>query len=187
MDLINIFLLGFLTENIVLTKFLGLCSFLGTSSKKKNSFWMGIAVIFVTSFASILSYLSYNYILIPYESTYLKTLVFILIIASLVKVVELFVKKMSPALHKNLGIYLPLITTNCAVLGTVLIVINSNYKFLEMLIFSLASSLGYLVIIYVLASVRERLDANEVPPSFKGYPLALIIASIMAILFARFK
>ena len=186
MSLINIFIVGFLTENIVLTKFLGICSFLGTSNKRKNSFWMGIAVIFVTVLASIFSYLIYNYILVPYKATYLRTLMFILIIACLVKIVEIFIKKVSKTLYQNLGIYLPLITTNCAVLGTVLVIINNNYDFLETLIFSLASSLGYLVVIYVLSTIRERINNNDVPESFKGYPIALIVATIMALLFARF-
>lgn len=186
MSLINIFIVGFLTENIVLTRFLGICSFLGTSNKRKNSFWMGMAVIFVTVLASIFSYLIYNYILVPYKATYLRTLMFILIIACLVKIVEIFIKKVSKTLYKNLGIYLPLITTNCAVLGTVLVVINNNYNFLETLVFSFASSLGYLVVIYVLSTIRERLNNSDVPESFKGYPIALIVATIMALLFARF-
>ena len=186
MSLINIFIVGFLTENIVLTRFLGICSFLGTSNKRKNSFWMGIAVIFVTVLSSIFSYLIYKYILIPYKATYLRTLMFILIIACLVKIVEIFIKKVNKSLYKNLGIYLPLITTNCAVLGTVLVVINNDYSFLEMLIFSFASSLGYLAVIYVLSTIRERVNNANVPESFKGYPIALVVAAIMALLFARF-
>ena len=186
MPLISIFLIGFLTENIVLTRFLGICSFLGTSNKRKNSFWMGIAVIFVTVISSIFSYLIYKYILVPYNATYLRTLMFILIIACLVKIVEIFIKKVSISLYKNLGIYLPLITTNCAVLGTVLVVINNNYDFLETLVFSFASSLGYLFVIYVLSTIREKIDNSNIPESFKGYPIALIVATIMALLFARF-
>ena len=147
MSLANIFIVGFLTENIVLTRFLGVCSFLGTSNKRKNSFWMGLAVVFVTVISSIFSYLIYNFILIPYQATYLRTLMFILIIACLVKIVELFIKKTNQTLYKNLGIYLPLITTNCAVLGTILVVINNSYNFIETIVFSFASSLGYLVVI----------------------------------------
>ncbi len=187
MSLTSIFIIGFLTENIVLTKFLGICSFLGTSNKRKNSFWMGLAVVFVTVISSIFSYLIYKYILIPYDATYLKTLMFILIIGSLVKIVELFIKKLSENLYKNLGIYLPLITTNCAVLGTVLIVINNNYTFLETIIYALASSLGYLTVIYVFSTIREKLNNNDIPESFKGYPIALIVATIMALLFGRFN
>lgn len=186
MPLISIFVVGFLTENIVLTKFLGICSFLGTSNKRKNSFWMGISVIFVTVLASIFSYLIYNYVLIPYKATYLRTLIFILIIACLVKIVEIFVKKVSKTLYKNLGIYLPLITTNCAVLGTVLVVINNHYNLLETIVFSFASSFGYLFVIYVLSTIREKLNNSAVPESFKGYPIALVVATIMALLFGRF-
>ena len=187
MSLTSIFIIGFLTENIVLTKFLGICSFLGTSNKRKNSFWMGIAVVFVTVISSIFSYLIYKYVLIPYNATYLRTLMFILIIACLVKLVEMFIKKTSQSLYNNLGIYLPLITTNCAVLGTVLIVINNNYTFLETVVFSLASSLGYLAVIYVLSTIREKINNVNIPESFKGYPIALIVATIMALLFARFN
>ena len=186
MSLVNIFIVGFLTENIVLTRFLGICSFLGTSNKRKNSFWMGLAVIFVTVLASIFSYLIYNYILVPYDAVYLRTLMFILIIACLVKIVEIFIKKASKSLYQNLGIYLPLITTNCAVLGTVLVVINNNYNFLETFVFSLSTSFGYLAVIYVLSTIRERLNNSGIPESFKGYPIALIVATIMALLFARF-
>ena len=187
MSLTSIFIIGFLTENIVLTRFLGICSFLGTSNKRKNSFFMGIAVIFVTVLSSIFSYLIYNYVLLPYNAAYLKTLMFILIIACLVKLVELFIKKSSQTLYNNLGIYLPLITTNCAVLGTVLVVINNNYNLLETLIFSSASSLGYLVVIYTLSTIREKLNNSDVPASFKGYPIALVVATIMALLFSRFS
>ena len=186
MSLINIFIVGFLTENIVLTKFLGLCSFLGTSNKRKNSFFMGTSVVFVTVISSIFSYLIYKYILVPFDATYLRTLMFILIIACLVKLVELFIKKVNSTLYENLGIYLPLITTNCAVLGTVLVGINSNYNLIEILVYSFASSLGYLVVIYTLSTIRERLDNAAIPKSFKDYPIALIVATIMAILFSRF-
>ncbi len=186
MSLISIFFLGLITENIVLTKFLGMCSFFGTSSKAKNSFWMGLTVTFVTVISSILAYLIYNYILVPTKTEYLRTLMFILIIACLVKIAEMFIKKTSKILYNTLGIYLPLIATNCAVLGTVLITNNNNYNFLETIVFATASSLGYLLVIYVFATIRERVDASNVPQSFKGYPIALIIAAIMAILFSRF-
>ena len=122
----------------------------------------------------------------PYKATYLRTLIFILIIACLVKIVEIFVKKVSKTLYKNLGIYLPLITTNCAVLGTVLVVINNHYNLLETIVFSFASSFGYLFVIYVLSTIREKLNNSAVPESFKGYPIALVVATIMALLFGRF-
>lgn len=186
MNLISLFVLSLLTENIVLTKFLGMCPFFGTSNKEKNAVSMGITVLLVVVLASVMTYFINVYLLIPTDTIYLRTIVFILIIAALVQIVEIILKKYFPSIHKSLGIYLPLITTNCAVLGTVLINANNNYNLLETIIFSIGSSLGFTLVIYIFASIRERLEQCNVPKNFKGYPIALITASIMALVFARF-
>ena len=171
---------------IVLTKFLGICPFIGTSNKEKNALMMGIAVCAVTTISSILTYLLYYYVLVPTDTTYLKTIVFILVIASMVQITEIIIRNKFKSLYETLGIYLPLITTNCAVLGTILLTINNNYTFLETIIFSLGSSLGFTLVIYVFSSIRERLETANVPKPFKGIPIALITASIMALLFSRY-
>ncbi len=184
MNLFSMFVATILTENIVLTKFLGLCPFMGTSSRTKNAFGMGLAVTFVIMISSIITYFVYNYILVPTNTIYLKTLVFVFIIALLVQTVELFVKKKLPSLHQTLGIYLPLITTNCAVLGVTLQ--SSEYSFIETFVYSLGSSIGFVLVIYIFASIREKLRYNDIPKSFKGYPIAFITAAIMAMIFSRY-
>lgn len=186
MNLFSLFITGLFTENIVLSKFLGLCPFMGSSNKEKTALYMGCSVTIVVVISSILTYLIYNYILIPTKTTYLRTIMFILIIAFMVQLIEIILKKYLPKVHKSLGIYLPLITTNCAVLGITLLNINNNYKFVEMLIFSIASSLGFTLVIYVFASIRERLETAKVPKYFKGVPIALITAFIMSLLFGRY-
>lgn len=185
MNLFNIFFTSFLTENIVLTKFLGICPFVGTSSKSKSALSMGICVTFVITCSSIFTYLIHNYILVPTNTTYLKTLFFILIIASFVQILVILLKKHNPHLYKNLGIYLPLITTNCAVLGITLLNVNSNFSFLEMLVYSIGSSLGFTFIIYLFSTIREYLDKKDLG-SFKGVPIAFITAAIMTLIFARY-
>ena len=138
MDLINLFITGLLTENVILYKFLGICPFIGTSNKEKNAVYMGLSVTLVTTLSSIITYLLYHYVLIPTKSEYLVTIIFILVISALVQILELVLKKLFPIIHKTLGLYLPLITTNCAVLGVTLLNINNNYNFLEVLTFSIA-------------------------------------------------
>lgn len=186
MNLINLFITGLLTENIVLSKFLGLCPFMGSSNKEKNALYMGASVSVVVLISSIITYLIYYYILVPTNTTYLKTLMFILVIAFMVQLIEMLLKRFLPQIHKNLGIYLPLITTNCAVLGITLLNINNNYSFVEMLVFSLSSALGFTLVIYIFAQIRERLEKNKVPTYFKGVPIALITAFIMSLLFGRY-
>lgn len=185
MNLISIFITSILTENIILTKFLGICPFIGTSKKEETAIKMGLAVTFVVTISSIITYLLYYYVLIPTDTTYLKTIMFILVIASLVQFLELFIKRYSKGLYKAFGIYLPLITTNCAVLGITLLNINSDFKFLEMLVFSIGSSLGFTFVIYLFSTIREYLNTRNIPTSFKGYPIALITAGIMALIFSR--
>ena len=185
MNLISLLFASIITNNVVLTKFLGICPFIGTSNKKKQALYMGLSVMGVVLISNILIYLVYNFILIPTNTTYLRTLTFILIIASIVQILDIILKKF-PKVHKELGSYLPLITTNCAVLGTILISVNRDYNFLETVIFSIGSSLGFLIVIYVFSSIRERLEISNIPKCFKGYPIALIVASIMALLFTRY-
>lgn len=174
-----------LTSNVVLTKFLGLCPFFGVSTDHKKATIMGLLVTIVVTISSILSYLLYHYILIPSDSEYLKTIVFILVIASLVQCTEILMKKFNKALYKSLGIYLPLITTNCAVLGIVLLNISNGYNLLETIVFGLGSSLGFMMVIYVFSTIREYLDTRDIPKCFKGYPIAFIVAFVMALLFGR--
>jgi electron transport complex protein RnfA len=171
-------------QNVILSKFLGICPFLGVSKSKKSALGMGIAVIFVITVSSILAWVLYKYVLVKLEMVYMKTIVFILVIASLVQIIEMFLKKFSPSLYKALGIYLPLITTNCAVLGIATLVAESNYTFLEMFTFSFASSVGFLLVIYIFSTIREKL--NRMEGVMKDIPIALITAGLMAMIFARF-
>lgn len=186
MNLISLFITSLLTENIILTKFLGICPFVGTSKKEDTAFKMGLAVTLVVTLSSIITYLLYTYLLVPTDTTYLKTIMFILVIASLVQGLEMIIKRYSPNLYKSFGIYLPLITTNCAVLGIALLNINNNYNFIEMLVYSIGSSLGFTLVIYLFSTIREYLDKKDIQNSFKGYPIALITAGIMALIFGRF-
>ena len=186
MKLISIFLSAFLVENVVLTKFLGLCPFLGTSNTKKNAISMGLSVTTVTVLSSIITYLIYYLILEPTNSTYLTNTMFIFVIASNVQILETIIKKKNKKLYENLGIYLPLITTNCAVLGINLLNISNNYNLIEAIIYSLGSSLGLTFILYLFSTIREELDKKEINNNYKGVPLALITIAIMAMLFARF-
>lgn len=186
MSLINLLVTSILTGNIVLTKFLGICPFIGTSNKTKNALMMGVSVTGVVTVSSIITYLIYHYVLVPTDTTYLKTIVFILVIASMVQIVEIIIKNKSKKLYDSLGIYLPLITTNCAVLGVVLLNITNNYTLLETIIYSLGSSIGFTLVIYVFSTIRERLETSNVPDAFKGIPIALITAAIMSLLFTRY-
>lgn len=186
MSLINLFITSILTQNIVLTKFLGICPFVGTSDKEKHALGMGIAVMLVVTTSSLITYFLYHLVLVPTDTEYLKTLIFILVIASLVQIVDIVTKFFMPTLHKALGIYLPLITTNCAVLGIVLLNINNSYSLIETLVFSLGSSLGFTLVIYLFASMRERIEHSKIVEPLRGFPIALIIAGIMSLLFTKY-
>lgn len=186
MSLISLFVTSILTQNIILTKFLGICPFVGTSDKEKTAIGMGISVMIVVITSSVLTYLMYNYILIPTNTEYLRTIIFILIIAFIVQLTEILIKKKIPKLHKSLGIYLPLMTTNCAVLGIALLNIYNDFSFMEVLIFSIGSSLGFTLVIYLFSTMREKIEINDIPKSFKGFPIALITAAIMSLLFVRY-
>lgn len=185
MNLISLFITSIFTENIILTKFLGICPFMGTSKKEDTAYKMGIAVTIVITLSGIITYLLYHYLLEPTDTTYLKTLMFILVIASLVQMLEIILKRYNYNLYKAFGIYLPLITTNCAVLGITLLNINNDFNFIEMLTFSIGSSIGFTLVIYLFATIREYLDKKPIINSFKGAPIALITAGIMALLFMR--
>jgi len=185
-ELIGLAFGAFIIENIILSQFLGICPFLGVSRKRSSALGMGLAVVFVIVLSSTLTWVLYNYVLVLFGIEYMRTIVFILVIAALVQMVEIFLKKISPALYKALGIYLPLITTNCAVLGVAIININEGHNFIQMLVYSTFISLGFLFVMYIFSMVRERLDFAPVPKSFKGTPVALIVAAILAMIFARF-
>lgn len=185
MNLFSIFVSALITENIVLTKFLGICSFLGTSNKEKNAIGMGVSVTFVVLISTIITYLINKFILIPTSSSYLQTITFILVIACFVQITELVIKKYFKDLYKSLGIYLPLITTNCAVFGIILTNIKMDYNLITAIVNSLGSSLGFILVIYIFSLLREKIENNDILKSFKGIPISLIIAGIMALIFAR--
>ena len=186
-SLIMILLTAALINNVVLNQFLGLCSFLGVSKQTKTAASLGVAVIFVITIASAVAHLLYSAVLRPLKLEYLQTILFILVIAALVQVVELFLRKSAPALHKALGIFLPLITTNCAVLGVALTNVTNDYSFFESVLAGFGTALGYTVAIVLLAGIRETVDQNEnIPEPFKGAPTVLLIAALMAIAFAGF-
>ena len=172
-----------LISNVVLSRFYGICSFLGVGNKVKNSFFMGLAVVFVIIMATLITYPLYKFVLVKAGVPYLDTLVFILVIASLVQLLGMFIKKFMPALYQSLGIYLPLITTNCAVLGVVSENTMNDLDFASCMANAIGTSLGYLLVIVVFACIRVRLEGSDVPKAFKGMPIALVVAGIMAIAF----
>ena len=190
-NLILVLITTIFINNVLLNQFLGLCSFLGVSKKTETAVGMGGAVIFVITFSSAITNLIYNFILVKLNLEYMKTIVFIVVIAALVQLVEMILKKYIPSLYKALGVYLPLITTNCAVLGVALTNVQVQYTSnLQSFIFSIVSgfgtSVGYLVAILILAGIREKIEHNDIPDSFKGMPIVLISAGLMAIAFMGF-
>ncbi len=186
MELIVIFTSAVLVQNFVLYYFLGICPFLGVSKKIDAALSMGLAVTFVMSITAVVSWLINNLILIPYGLGYLQIVSFILVIASLVQLVEMFIRKISPPLYQALGIYLPLITTNCAIMGLALIAALNEYSFAETVIFGFGSGLGFTLAIVLMAGIREQLDLSDVPEPLKGAGIALIVAGIMALAFNGF-
>ena len=180
MNLFGLFIALTFVNNVVLSKFYAICPLMGLSKNPKNALNMGIAVIFVIFLSSIITWLLYYYVLVPLDITYMDLITFILVIASLVQFLEMFLKKTSPDIYKSMGVYLPLITTNCAVLGVALDNITANYNLLEAAVAGIAVPLGFLIVIYIFATIRQRLDIADVPTSFKGAPIALITAGIMA-------
>lgn len=186
-DLLIILISSSLVSNVVLSQFLGLCPFLGVSRKTSTAAGMGSAVIFVITLASAVAGVIYKYILTPFDLTYLQTIVFILVIAALVQFVEMFLKKFMKPLYQALGVYLPLITTNCAVLGVALTNVQKNYGILTGIVNGFATALGFTISIVILAGIREKMEFNDIPESFKGMPIILITAGLMAIAFCGFS
>jgi len=175
-----------LINNVVLMQFLGICPYLGVSRRISTAMGMGAAVIFVMTMATAFTWVIDRYVLLKFEIVFLRTIVFILIIASLVQFVEIFLKKMVPSLYKNLGIYLPLITTNCAILGTAIMAVQKNYAFITAIVFAIATGIGFFIAIALFASIRERLEYAELPEIFQGVAISLITASILSMAFMGF-
>jgi len=186
-NLILIIVTTALVNNVVLSQFLGICAFLGVSKKIDTSLSMGAAVTVVTTIAAAVTNLLYKFVLAPFDLDYLKTIVFILVIAALVQMVEMFLKKTSPAIYQALGIFLPLITTNCAVLGISLTNVQNSYSFIESIIAGVGTGIGFTIAIVLLASLRERINESDIPTPFRGAPIVLLSAALMAIAFMGFS
>ena len=184
--ILGIIIAALLSENFILVKFYGICPFMGVSKKIDTALGMGMAVTFVMALASAACY-AINLLLVAFRLEYMQTVAFILVIAALVQVVEMFLKKFVPALYKALGVFLPLITTNCAVLGVVLVNVQAGYNFLTSVINGAAGGLGFTLAIVLFASIRERVDKAETPESFKGFPITLIAAGLLALAFMGFS
>ncbi|MBC8579354.1 electron transport complex subunit RsxA [Zhenhengia yiwuensis] len=187
MELLLVFLGAALVNNFVLTRFLGICPFLGVSKKIETAIGMGMAVTFVMGLASMISYIVYEFILQPLHLEYLYTVAFILVIASLVQFVEMVIQKTSPSLYSALGVYLPLITTNCAVLGVAIINMQKSYTLIESIVNGVGGAIGFTLVIVLFAGIRERIEKNNILPYLKGFPIALITAGFMAIAFLGFQ
>lgn len=186
-ELVLIFIGAVLVNNFVLSRFLGICPFFGVSKQIETAIGMSMAVTFVMTVAGIVTWIIQYAILNPFGLTYLQTIVFILVIASLVQLVEMVIEKTSPALYASLGIFLPLITTNCAILGAALLNIQFKYNFIQMLIFTIGSSVGFGLALILFSGIRERVDLSDVPKYFKGLPMAFITAGILALAFMGFS
>ena len=186
-ELLAITLGAVLANNFIFSQFLGICPFLGVSKKVDTAIGMGIAVTFVMGLASAVCFLVNNFILIPLDLGYMQTVAFILVIASLVQFIEMFLQKAMPSLYTALGVYLPLITTNCAVLGVVLLNVQSNYNFISSVVYGITGGIGFLVAIVLFASIRERLVFADYPKAFEGFPIALVTAGLMALAFMGFS
>ncbi len=175
-----------LVNNFVLSRFLGICPFLGVSKRVETAFGMGMAVTFVMAMASVITYLVQYLVLVPLKMEFLQTIAFILVIAALVQLVEMVIQKISPTLYEALGVYLPLITTNCAVLGVAIINITEGYNLLETLFSGIGAAVGFTLAIVLFAGIRERIELSDIPPAFKDFPIALVTASLMAMAFLGF-
>ena len=187
MEYFVIILSSIFVNNIVLSQFLGICPFLGVSGKVSTSLGMGAAVTFVLAIASIAAYLIQYHILVPLHIEYMQTIVFILVIAALVQMVEIMLKKVSPALYQALGIFLPLITTNCAVLGVAILLVQKEYNLGEAVVYAVAVAVGFTLALVLFAGLRERLELENVPKALRGVPIALITAGILAMAFMGFS
>ncbi|AZR73296.1 electron transport complex subunit RsxA [Anoxybacter fermentans] len=186
-DLLLIFVASVLVNNFVLSRFLGICPFLGVSKQVETAFSMGMATTFVMTITAMCAYFIQNYILVPLNLEYLQYVSFILVIASLVQLVEMFIKKVSPVLYKALGIFLPLITTNCAILGLALLIPLKGYGFMQSTVFGLGAGAGFTLAIVLIAGIRETLQFADIPEALKGVPITLIVAGLMALAFMGFS
>ena len=186
MAYIMIFITAIFVNNIILSQFLGICPFLGVSKKLSTAIGMGLAVMFVMTLATIVTFLIYYTFLQPYNLKFMTTVTFILVIASLVQMVEIIIKKSSPVLYQSLGIFLPLITTNCAVLGIAILTIQKNYTLLAGVCYTLASAMGFTLAIVIFAGIRERLERTDIPETLKGTPIVLITAALLSMAFMGF-
>ena len=186
-ELLSISLGAILINNFIFSQFLGICPFLGVSQKTDTAVGMGLAVTFVMGLASAICWVVNKFVLIPLELAYMQTLAYILVIAVLVQLVEMFLKKSIPSLYSALGIYLPLITTNCAVLGVVLLNTQNNYDFIQSVVYGITGGLGFMLAIVLFSTVRERVEFSEYPESFEGFPIALVSAAVVALAFMGFS
>jgi len=186
-SLFAILVSAILVNNFVLSRFLGICPFLGVSKQVETAFGMGMAVTFVMSLASIITFVVQKYILVEFGLQYMQTIMFILVIASLVQFVEMVIQKTSPALYQSLGVFLPLITTNCAVLGLTILNIQENYNIVETIVHAIGAAVGFSLAIVLFAAIREKLEIANVPQPFKGFPIALLTAGLMSLAFLGFS
>ena len=187
MEYIILIISAILVNNVVLAQFLGVCPFLGVSTKIDTSIGMGMAVVFVMSLANLATYFIYNYLLVPFEIEFMQTITFIFVIAFLVQVVEIILKKSVPALYQALGIYLPLITTNCAVLGTAILAMQKNYDLVSSVLYAASIAVGFTLALVLLAGIREQIALADTPKGMKGFPITLITAGLLSLAFMGFS
>ncbi len=187
MEYFAIIISAIFVNNIILAQFLGICPFLGVSSRVSTSLGMGGAVIFVTTVAALVAYILQHFVLVPLGIEYMQTIVFILVIAALVQMVEMILKKVSPPLYSALGVFLPLITTNCAVLGVALLLVQKDMGMFESLLFAFSTAIGFTLAIVLFAGIREKLDLVDIPKAMRGVPIALVVAGILAMAFIGFS
>lgn len=185
-ELFGLLFTSLIVNNVILTQFLGMCPFMGVSKKRTSALGMGVAVVFVIVAASIITFGLYYLVLVPLKLEFMDLITFILVIASLVQLTEMFIKKTSPALYKSLGVYLPLITTNCVVLNVCLVNIQNGYDFAHMIMYSVGTPMGFALVLYIFSTIRERLELSDIPEFFKGNPIALVVAAIMSMTFTAF-
>ena len=186
LELLSIFFSAAILNNFVLTRFLGICPFLGVSKQTRSAVGMGLAVTFVMLFAALITYPIFYFILMPFGLEFLKVVAFVLVIASLVQFIEMYMKRCQKVLHKAFGIYLPLITTNCAILAVTLLLVLKEYNFIESLVFAFGAGVGFTLALIIMSGIREKLDESKVPEPLRGVPVALIIAGILALAFSGF-
>ncbi|HAW58686.1 MAG TPA: electron transport complex subunit RsxA [Bacteroidales bacterium] len=187
MEYILIIVSAILVNNIVLTQFLGICPFLGVSNKLSTAVGMSAAVVFVMTLATIVTFLIFQYILVPLQIAFLQTIAYILVIAALVQMVEIILKKISPSLYQALGIFLPLITTNCAVLGVAILVIQKDFNLVESVVYAIATALGFGLALIIFSGLREQIELNQVPKGMRGTPIALVTAGLLSLAFMGFS